>query len=174
VDIAMNTECLREQDVMDAVASGRWPVRIEPELRDHVNACAICQDVAVVSPVISAERDEGWENVSVPPSSIVWWRAQIRAREEAARAAARPIAVTQAVAVACLVAAAVALIPLAWPSIAFGAGAVTDAIEWITPRATAVSNAFALVTGTGLPILPFAAVSLLLAPILLYYALTEE
>jgi hypothetical protein len=56
----------------------------------------------------------------------------------------------------------------------YTAGAASDTIEWIVPRAVAVSNAFALVTGTALPILPFAAASLLLAPILLYYALTEE
>jgi hypothetical protein len=104
----------------------------------------------------------------------VWWKAQIRAREEAARAAQRPIAVTQGVAVACLVAAAVALIPLAWPAMKYAGGAVSGSIEWIVPRAAAVSNAFALVTGTALPILPFAAASLLLAPIFLYYALTEE
>ncbi len=170
----MNTECLREQDVMDAVASGRWPERSDAELRDHVESCSICQDVAAVFSAISTERDEAWQAVSVPASSVVWWRAQIRAREEAARAAARPIAVTQGLALACLVAAAFALIPLAWPSMKYGAQALTNAIEWIMPRAAAVSNAFALVTGTALPILPFAAASLLLAPILLYYALTEE
>ena len=170
----MNTECLREQDVMDAVASGRWPERSDADLRHHVEGCNICQDVAAVFSALSTERDEAWEAVSVPASSVVWWRAQIRAREEAARAAERPIAVTQGIAVACLVAAAVVLIPLAWPSMKYSAAAVTGAIEWIMPRAAAVSNAFALVTGTALPILPFAAASLLLAPILLYYALTEE
>jgi hypothetical protein len=170
----MNTECLREQDVMDAVASGRWPDRSDPELRRHVDGCAICQDVATIFPAISAERDETWEAVSVPAASVVWWRAQIRAREEASRAAQRPIAVTQGVAMVCLLAAVLVLIPLAWPALTYTAGAVSAGIEWITPRASAVSNAFALVTGTALPVLPFAAASLLLAPILLYYALTEE
>ena len=76
--------------------------------------------------------------------------------------------------VACLAAVAVVLVPLAWPSVKATAAAVIGAIEWVTPRAAAVSNAFAIITGTALPILPFAAASLLLAPILLYYALTEE
>ena len=170
----MNAECLREQDVMDAVASGRWPGRIDPELQRHVDSCEICQDVATVFPAISAEREQTWDAVTVPAASVVWWRAQIRAREEAARRIQRPIAVTQGIAVACLVAAALALMPLAWPAMKYGAGAVSGSIEWIAPRAAAVSNAFAIVTGTALPILPFAAASLLLAPILLYYALTEE
>jgi hypothetical protein len=170
----MNAECLREQDVMDAVASGRWPHRSDPELLRHVDGCAICQDVATVLPALTAERDETWEAVSVPAASLVWWRAQVRAREEAARTVQRPIAVTQGVAVACLLAAALTLMPFAWPAMKYTAGAASDTIEWIVPRAVAVSNAFALVTGTALPILPFAAASLLLAPILLYYALTEE
>lgn len=170
----MNAECLREQDVMDAVASGRWPERSDAELRRHVEGCPICQDVATVLPAIAAERDETWEAVAVPAASVVWWRAQIRAREEAARAVQRPIAITQAVAVTCLVAATLVLIPVAWPAMKYAAGGVSGGVEWIVPRAAAVSNAFALVTGTALPILPFAAASLLLAPILLYYALTEE
>jgi hypothetical protein len=170
----MNTECLREPDVMDAVASGRWPDRMDTELRDHVDACAICQDVAAVFSAISAEHEQAWERTSVPPPSVVWWRAQIRAREEAARAVTQPIAVTQAVAVAALIAAAIALVPVAWPSIAYAVDVLRGTIEWITPRAAAVSSTFTLVTGTGLPFLTVAAASLLLAPILLYYALSEE
>ena len=39
----------------------------------------------------------------VPTPEIVWWRAQMRAREEAARTAARPILFTQALAIAALI-----------------------------------------------------------------------
>jgi hypothetical protein len=50
--------------------------------------------------------------VRLPGSGLVWWRAQMRARQEAADAAARPIAIVQtvaalvggALAVVCLVA----------------------------------------------------------------------
>lgn len=166
----MLTECAREQDVLDAVAAGRW----DGDLREHLRSCAICRDVASVCAAISEERDVAWEDTAVPPASVVWWRAQIRAREEATRAAARPIAVAQAVAVTCLIAATLALVPLALPSIRIAAGSAADVAAWLTPRASAVSSAFTLVTGTALPILPFAVASILLAPILLYYALTEE
>jgi hypothetical protein len=170
----MTAECLREQDVMDAVTSGRWPGRIDSELRDHVAGCTICQDVADVFAALSSDRDKVSETLSVPPATVVWWRAQIRAREEASRAAAQPIALAQGVAVACLIGAACALLPLAWPSAVYAGESALTAIDWIAPRVAAVSNAFAMVTGTGLPFLTFAAASLLLAPILLYYALTEE
>ena len=174
----MQTECVREQDVLDAVTAGRWPARssnrIDAELRDHIEGCPVCQDVASVFAAISEDREQAWEEGVVPAASVVWWRAQIRAREEAARAAARPIAIAQGVAVSSLVAVALALVPFALPWMMRASAAVADVAAWLTPRAEAVSNVFALVTGTALPIVPFAVASILLAPILLYYALTEE
>jgi hypothetical protein len=170
----MKVDCAHEQDVLDAVAAGRWPERCEAELKAHVAACAVCEDLAQVFAALTEERDAAWEEAAVPPSAVVWWRAQILAREEAQRAAARPIAIAQGVAVVALVAAAAALLPLALPSARLAADAVADGAAWIGPRAEAVSSAFTLVTGTAVPILPFAAASILLAPILLYYALTEE
>jgi hypothetical protein len=174
----MQTECVREQDVLDAVSAGRWPVRrsdrIDAELRDHIEGCPVCQDVASVFAAISDDRELAWKEAVVPPASVVWWRAQIRAREEAARAAGRPIAIAQGVAVGGLVAAALALVPFAFPWVIRASAAISDLAAWLTPRAEAVSNAFALVTGIALPLLPFAVASIVLAPILLYYALTEE
>jgi hypothetical protein len=170
----MATECSREQDVLDAVSAGRWARRCDAELRSHVDGCPICQDVAAVFAAISEERDAAEQDGDVPPSSIVWWRAQIRAREEAAAAAARPIAVAQIVAVACLIAAAIALAPLALTAVKVTAASTVSVAAWFAPRAAAVSSAFALVTGMALPILPFAAASILLAPIFLYYMLREE
>src|SRR5688572_12188585 len=98
------TECVREQDVLDAVAAGRWPDRCDDELRQHIAGCPPCHDAATVAAALSEERDVAWRENAVPPSSVVWWRAQIRAREEAAAAAARPIAIAQAVAVSSLIA----------------------------------------------------------------------
>jgi hypothetical protein len=170
----MNIECPREQDVLDAVSAGRWPGKCPGELAAHVASCDICRDVAAGFAALAEERDAAWEEAPVPPPSLVWWRAQIRAREEAARAAARPIAVAQALAAACLVASAFVLVPFALPSIAMIASAGSALAAWLTPRADAVSGAFALVTGVALPILPFVVVSIVIAPILLYYALTED
>ncbi len=170
----MQTDCVREQDVLDAVAAGRWPRRCDEELWNHISVCPVCRDVASVAAALATERDRAWDESTVPPSSIVWWRAQIRAREEAEREANRPIAVAQAIAGLCLVAIVVGLVPFVWPWILAATTKAAGVAAWLTPRATAVSDAFELVTGTALPILPFAVASILLAPILLYYALTEE
>ena len=170
----MAIECPREQDVLDAVTAGRWPRRCDEDLRSHVDACAICQDVAAIFAALSEERDRAELDVAVPPSSIVWWRAQIRAREEATAAATRPMAIAQVLAVACLIAATLALAPRALTTVTVAAESASEVAAWLAPRAAAVSSAFTLVTGMALPILPFAAASILLMPIVLYYVLREE
>ncbi len=105
-------DCSREQDLIDALTTEQWPNRCDEDLKSHVAGCQGCQDlIAVVAPL-----GDAWAaskaDAHVPASGMVWWRAQMRARQEAARAAARPITVVQviamlagtAVVVACLVA----------------------------------------------------------------------
>jgi hypothetical protein len=89
-------ECPREQDVLDAVASRRWPNRANDELRAHVAGCASCADLITVAAALLDADDDRLQG-ELPPASLVWWRAQLSAREEAARFALRPIRVAQAV-----------------------------------------------------------------------------
>lgn len=49
------------------------------------------------------ELAERQARVRVPPAELVWMRAQMRAREEAARKAARPILIAQALGIAVFV-----------------------------------------------------------------------
>ena len=110
----MRVECAREQDVLDAIAARRWPDRCDAELRDHVAACSICADVIDVVGPLTDSHDEIWQGIQVPSSGTVWWRAQLRAQQEAARKASRPITVVQGVAaVAALVVIVVAAYTIA-------------------------------------------------------------
>lgn len=93
-------ECRREIDVIDAVTSRRWPSRTDEELRAHVASCAICADVAAVASALRDDQDIALAEAHVPSADIVWFRAQARARAEAARQAARPIAIMQALGLA--------------------------------------------------------------------------
>jgi hypothetical protein len=107
----IRVDCAREQDVLDAIAARRWPARCDAELREHVASCSLCTDmVEVVAPLTDA-RDDMWPEIQVPSSATVWWRAQMRAREEAARRASRPITVVQ---VAASVAAVIVLVLAAY------------------------------------------------------------
>lgn len=131
--------CPFEERVLAAVTSGDWPERADQTLRDHVTECAICADLAMVSGLLTHDHRAALAEASVPSSGQVWWRAQVRARAEAQRAAARPIFVAQAVAAAALVGLVVAVISWLWPKLTAGAsllhaaGAPADlgAVAWL-------------------------------------------
>src|SRR5688572_29713317 len=69
---------------------------------DHAD-CPQCGPLVALAEQIRHEFEHTQKHARVPSPEIVWWRAQMRAREEAARTAARPILFTQALAVAALV-----------------------------------------------------------------------
>ena len=100
-------DCCREDDVLDALTSGRWPDRVDDEIKGHVATCAICADVVEVASAVLEVRNDQPGEMRIPSSAVMWWRAQMRARQEAAREAARPITVAQVVATVTLVAVAV-------------------------------------------------------------------
>jgi hypothetical protein len=56
---------------------------------------------AIVRDAIAAEASTARREAAPPSSAIVWWRAQMRARREAARTAERPLTIVHAVAIAC-------------------------------------------------------------------------
>src|SRR5262245_1460430 len=65
---------------------------------------------AIVAEAIAAEAAVAHREAAPPSSAIVWWRAQMRARQEAARSANRPITVIHALAIACFTGLALSLI----------------------------------------------------------------
>ena len=62
--------------------------------------CPVCAELAAIAKIVRDDFEHATRQARVPTAEIVWWRAQMRAREDAARAAARPILFTQALAVA--------------------------------------------------------------------------
>lgn len=100
--------CPRETDVLDLVAIEQWPARADAQLRAHVETCPVCSDLVVAASAI-VELRNGQAQPSVPDASVVWYRAEVRAREEAARQASRPILAAHGLAVA-----GVAALSLAW------------------------------------------------------------
>ena len=153
----MKIDCDREPDVLDALAAQRWPARCGDELRTHVAACAVCGDLVQVASALLEDHDTTYQDARLPPSGIVWWRAQLRAREEDARAAARPIAFIQRAVPASTVA--------AWKEWAIGlAPRVSVPVPDLARAAAAVPVGVFLVI----------AAVLLLAPLAIYFALVED
>jgi hypothetical protein len=103
-------ECRYETEILDAVASGRWPDRLDAELRDHVSSCGICSEVAMVSALYRDEYASAMDQVRVPSAGLVWWKAELRARREAVRVASRPITLVTGIAGAGTIAVLAALL----------------------------------------------------------------
>lgn len=92
-----SVECPREQDVLDALVAGPWPGLREESLRVHVHTCRTCSDLVQVVVALNDAGGDLPDTAGLPSAGTVWWRAQIRARREAAREAAGPVTVAQVV-----------------------------------------------------------------------------
>jgi hypothetical protein len=67
----------------------------EPELTD-------AEIERIVAEAIAAESSAARLEAQPPSSAIVWWRAQMRARQEATKAIERPLTIVHGLAIACL------------------------------------------------------------------------
>jgi hypothetical protein len=106
-------ECPREQEVLDALASNRWPHHLSADLAAHVEGCAFCKDLGLVAETLHADFAAAIDQATVPTAGLVWWRAQIRARQESLVAVNRPITIAHYIGLALAAAAIVALLVLA-------------------------------------------------------------
>ena len=168
----MKLQCQFEQELLDAVAARRWPDRADETLREHVSRCALCADVAEIAGAFFDDRDCARAEAVVPPSSAVWWRSQIRAREEAARVAARPLLIVQAIATVVAAVIAVALAPAASTWIRGSLAAFGAAEFWSLPRDVSFTWILSAAAYTTLPLIAVG-VWVVLAPVVVYLALDE-
>jgi hypothetical protein len=119
--------------------------------------CPECGPLVVLAQQIRQEFEHTTRTAHVPTPEIIWWRAQMRARQEAASQAARPILFTQALAIAALIGLLVS----------------------VTGRLTLPALSFAGLTplSVGMPFLYIviaAASCLLIAPLAVYFALARD
>jgi hypothetical protein len=172
-------ECPRERDVITAIVADRWPDRCDGSLPAHAAQCEVCEEVVAVTSLMRLER-EGLHEANVPAAGQVWWRAAIRARLEASEQAARPLSWVFGISVACVVGLAVAVVELLWSpfqhavrSAAPGAGTLSVGLGELARRLPSLTD-LSPITTTGALVLLGAAACLLLAPLALYFALSDE
>jgi len=171
----MTAECNCEEEVLDAIAARRWPGRCNPDLRVHVTSCAICADLVQVATALLDDRELAWSDARLPPSGVVWWRARLRAREDAARAAARPLAFIQGVAASVALWLVVTIVR-AVPAADLPAWRAWIA-AWIPTVSFSATDVAALLQVTGIvpiSILCLLAAWLVLAPVAIYFAVADE
>jgi hypothetical protein len=142
--------CDRELEVWRAVDARHWPDRCDEELRAHVAACTGCADVVEVAAAMAEEHGATMRQAHVPASGAVWWRTQLRVRQDAARTARRALNVIQTLVVAAALAIVAAMGGFAWvPGLLMN-------VHW------------------NLPLIVALAAPLALAPVALYFAVTED
>jgi hypothetical protein len=154
-------DCEREFETLDAVTSGAWPDACDASLRAHVAACSTCVDIAEVAGVLIEDRDAASRIAPIPPSGLVWWRMQLRARRDATRVARRTVIAVQAAVFSGVLGIALAvLVPRLW-----------DKLPHMKPIA---SSGVLTLAQFGVPLLLALAVWLTLAPVAVWLAVTED
>jgi hypothetical protein len=88
---------------------------------------------AIVAEAIAAEASYAQTEAQPPSSAIVWWRAQMRARQEASRLAEQPITIVHALSIAAGIGLLLSLVSYA------GAG-VKGSFAWATAAGQAVAT----------------------------------
>ena len=104
--------CARENEVAGLVERGQWPHVCSQDLRDHVRSCSVCRELVVVKQALQRDRTEAMRQPVLPSASALWWRAQLRKRNEALEKIGRPILGAEIFAAAML--ALVAVCGLGW------------------------------------------------------------
>ena len=119
--------------------------------------CPECGPLVALAQQIRQEFEHTASTAHVPTPEIVWWRSQMRARQEAARKAARPILFTQALAMAALIGLLVSVAGrLTLPAFSFGG---------LSPLSVGTPALYVVIA---------AASCLLIAPLAVYFALARD
>ncbi len=166
-------ECAHEADVQTAVATGRWPHRADEALRAHVDGCAVCQDVVMVTTAFE-DVDGAARPQPVPESAVVWWRSQMRARADAARVAARPITIAQALSFASIVGLLGAVIGATSPWLQQGVKWLAEIPSMLGVKTTALPSTVVTIAADHAVMIGAVGVCLLVMPLAVYFALRES
>jgi hypothetical protein len=168
----MKRDCVRAADVLAAMTAGPVPELSDEALLTHAETCESCREMVTVVSALRAERDRLRRSAAVPSAGLVWWRAELRARQHAALRATAPVTAAHA---AALVAAIVLAIVLA-AVVARSVGTASLA-GWIPQVPSWAEASQSLATGS--PVLRYslmlgATAWLILGPVALYFALRRD
>jgi hypothetical protein len=87
--------CSFENELTQSLKNGHWPEGCGPELRAHVENCANCSDLVLVTQTFQSARSESERTVLSGSPSLLWWRAQLRRRNAATERVSRPVTIAE-------------------------------------------------------------------------------
>jgi hypothetical protein len=93
---------------------------------------------AIVAEAMAAEASLASSEAQPPSSAIVWWRAQMRARQEAAQLAEKPITVVHALAIAVGIGLMLSVVGYAVAGVKGSLGWVTNLTQSLAATAGAI------------------------------------
>lgn len=164
----MTRSCRHEPAVL-ATARASQNVVVPDAIQAHLAECEDCRLGFALAVTLQGERSEAMAAVRLPSAGQVWWRAELRARQDAAATVARPITVVTGVAAAAVVGVVASLLgALVWWARAWVMATVAR-VPWpATPSPDVWSTGTWLAVGLALGTL------LLATPLVLYVASREE
>jgi hypothetical protein len=104
--------CTREKEVKTLLERGQWPRACAEELRAHVEGCRVCSELVLVQGALAEARTSAMALPALPPAGGLWWRAQLRRRNEAIARIGKPLLGAEIFAV--LIVALVAVCGVVW------------------------------------------------------------
>jgi hypothetical protein len=101
--------CPHEAEVKAILRQGHWPEACDRELRQHIQTCRTCSEQLLVLHAFHAARAHTMRAAPIDHPNLLWWRAQLRRRNQALQSVGRPITTAQifALCISILTAAAV-------------------------------------------------------------------
>lgn len=129
----MMSSCLREDELLDALGRGF----IGPELTSHVDGCPSCSELRLVAGALLDDRTEAIQEAAVPAAGTMWWRMQLRRRQEAQATTRRSLLFGQAVTLSIAIALVAALFGA---DLAVGVREVITSIRLSTPLMIALAT----------------------------------
>ena len=83
--------CHREHELLDALGRGY----VGAELEQHVVSCEACSELRLVAGALLDDRADAIENAPIPSAGTMWWRMQLRLRQEAEATARKSLLIGQ-------------------------------------------------------------------------------
>jgi hypothetical protein len=102
--------CPHEAEVQAILRQGHWPEACDDAFRKHVETCSRCGEQLLVLHAFHAARTEAMQTARIDHPNLLWWRAQLRRRNDALHRVGRPVTTAQIFAVCVSVLAVAALL----------------------------------------------------------------
>lgn len=92
--------CPRQHEVRAALRQRRWAEQAHSELHMHVESCASCKELLLLTQTLQQARQEVMSMAQLPSPGLLWWKAQIRRRQKLIERAEKPVAFFEVLAIA--------------------------------------------------------------------------